>query len=209
MGLELALILIVFLGVVILGSSRLGTMIQLFAAQSLVLSATPLLVHPGKHAVVMAFVTVVLKVFLMPNLLFWAIRHVSIRREVQPLVGYGKTLMLGGFLIGTAFFISSKLDLPVEETSNLLIPCAFSIIMIGFLLLVSRLKAITQVIGYLVMENGIFLFALLLLDKTPLLVEMGILLDIFVGVLIMGIVINHINEEFESTNTIHLTTLRD
>jgi len=209
MGLESALILIVFLGVVILGSSRLGTMIQLFALQSLVLSATPLLVHPGKHAVVMAFVTVVLKVFLMPNLLFWAIRHVSIRREVQPLVGYGKTLMLGGFLIGTAFFISSKLDLPVEETSNLLIPCAFSIIMIGFLLLVSRLKAITQVIGYLVMENGIFLFALLLLDKTPLLVEMGILLDIFVGVLIMGIVINHINEEFESTNTIHLTTLRD
>ena len=209
MGLESALILIVFLGVVILGSSRLGTMIQLFALQSLVLSATPLLVHPGKHAVVMAFVTVVLKVFLMPNLLFWAIRHVSIRREVQPLVGYGKTLMLGGFLIGTAFFISSKLDLPVEETSNLLIPCAFSIIMIGFLLLVSRLKAITQVIGYLVMENGIFLFALLLLEKTPLLMEMGILLDIFVGVLIMGIVINHINEEFESTNTIHLTTLRD
>ena len=209
MGLESALILIVFLGVVILGSSRLGTMIQLFALQSLVLSATPLLVHPGKHAVVMAFVTVVLKVFLMPNLLFWAIRHVSIRREVQPLVGYGKTLMLGGFLIGTAFFISSKLDLPVEETSNLLIPCAFSIIMIGFLLLVSRLKAITQVIGYLVMENGIFLFALLLLEKTPLLMEMAILLDIFVSVLIMGIVINHINEEFESTNTIHLTTLRD
>jgi len=118
-------------------------------------------------------------------------------------------LMLGGFLIGAAFLISSRMDLPVKETSNLLVPCAFSVIMIGFLLLVSRFKAITQVVGYLVMENGIFLFALLLLDKTPLLVEMGILLDIFVGVLIMGIVINHINEEFESTNTIHLTTLRD
>lgn len=209
MWLELALILIVFFGIVILGNNRLGTMIQLFAAQSLVLSATPLLVHPGRHAVVMAIATVVLKVFLMPNLLFWAIRHVSIRREVEPLIGYGKTLILGGFLVGMAFFISSKLDLPVKETSNLLIPCAFSIVMIGFLLLVSRLKAITQVIGYLVMENGIFLFALLLLEKTPLLVEMGILLDIFVGVLIMGIVINHINEDFESTNTIHLTTLRD
>ena len=209
MGLELALILIVFLGVVILGSSRLGTMIQLFAAQSLVLSATPLLVHPGKHAVVLAVGTVVLKVFLMPNLLFWAMRHVSIRREVQPLIGYGKTLMLGGFLIGAAFLISSRMDLPVKETSNLLVPCAFSVIMIGFLLLVSRFKAITQVVGYLVMENGIFLFALLLLEKTPLLMEMGILLDIFVGVLIMGIVINHINEEFESTSTIHLTTLRD
>lgn len=209
MWLELALILIVLLGVVILGSSRLGTMIQLFALQSLVLSATPLLVHPGRHAAVMAFGTVVLKVLLMPNLLFWAMRHVAIRREVEPLIGYGKTLMLGGFLIGAAFLISPRMDLPVKETSNLLVPCAFSVIMIGFLLLVSRLKAITQVIGYLVMENGIFLFALLLLEKTPLLVEMGILLDIFVGVLVMGIVINHINQEFGSASTVHLTHLRD
>ena len=73
----------------------------------------------------------------------------------------------------------------------------------------SRFKAITQVIGYLVMENGIFLFALLLLDRTPLLVEMGIFLDIFVAVLVMGIVVNHINEEYDDTNTLHLTTLRD
>ncbi len=209
MWLELALILIVCLGVVTLGSNRLGTMIQLFALQSLVLSATPLLVHPGKHAVVMTMGTLILKVFLMPNLLFWAIRHVSIRREVQPLIGYGKTLMLGGFLVGVAFWISSRLELPVRETSNLLVPCAFSVVMVGFLLLVSRFKAITQVIGYLVMENGIFLFALLLLEKTPLLVEMGILLDIFVGVLIMGIVVNHINQEFGSASTVNLTNLRD
>ena len=209
MWLELALILIIFLGIVILGNNHLGAMIQLFAVQSLVLSATPLLVHPGKHAVVMAIGTVVIKGLLMPNLLFWAIRHVSIRREVQPLIGYGKTLMLGAFLMGVAFWISSRLELPVKETSNLLVPSAFSVVMIGFLLLVSRFKAITQVIGYLVMENGIFLFALLLLDKTPLLVEMGILLDIFVGVLVMGIVVNHINQEFGSASTVNLTNLRD
>ncbi len=209
MWLELALMLIVFLGVVILGNNRLGTIIQLFALQSLVLSTTPLLIHPGFHAGIMTIVTIILKVFLIPGLLFWAIRHVSIRREVQPLIGYGKTLLLGGLLMGAAFLISSKLDLPVKETSNLLIPSAFSIVMIGFLLLVSRYKAITQVIGYLVMENGIFLFALLLLEKTPLLVEMGILLDIFVGVLVMGIVVNHINQEFGSASTINLTNLRD
>lgn len=209
MWLDLALILIVFLGIVILGNNRLGTMIQLFALQSLVLSATPLLIHPGKHAVALTLGTLVLKVLLMPNLLFWAIRHVSIRLEVQPLIGYGKTLMLGGVFMGGAFWISSRLDLPVQETSGLLAPCAFSIIMIGFLLLVSRLKAITQIIGYLVMENGIFLFALLLLEKTPLLVEMGILLDIFVGVLVMGIVVNHINQEFGSASTVNLTNLRD
>jgi len=209
MGLELALIAIVFLGIIILGNNRLGTIIQLFALQSFILSATPLLIHPGLHAIVLTIITIILKVFLMPSLLFWAIRHVSIRREVQPLIGYGKTLILGGFLMGVAFLISSKLDLPVKGISNLLIPSAFSIVIIGFLLLVSRLKAITQVIGYLVMENGIFLFALLLLEKTPLLVEMGILLDIFVGVLIMGIVINHINQEFGSASTMNLTSLRD
>jgi len=208
MWLDLALISIVFLGVAILGNSRLRTIIQLFALQSVILSTTPLLTYPGLHATIMAIVIAILKGFLIPSLLFWAIRHVSIRREAQPLIGHGTTLLWGGFLIGAAFLVSSKLDLPVKETSNLLVPSAFSIIMIGFLLLVSRLKAITQVIGYLVMENGIFLFALLLLEKTPLLVEMGILLDIFVGVLVMGIVINHINEEYDDTNTLHLTTLR-
>ena len=209
MWLELALVLILLSGIIILGNNRLGTMIQLFALQSLALSATPLLIHPDIHALAMAVMTVILKVFLMPALLFWAIRHVSIRREVQPLIGYGKTLILGGFLMGVAFMISSKLDLPDQGISNLLIPSAFSLVMIGFLLLVSRFKAITQVIGYLVMENGIFLFALLLLEKTPFLVEMGILLDIFVAVLVMGIVINHINQEFGSASTINLTSLRD
>jgi hydrogenase-4 component E len=207
--LELALIAIVFLGIVILGSSRLRTIIHLFAMQSFILSTTPLLIYPGVHALVMMMVVLILKVFVMPGFLFWAIRHVSIRREARPLIGYGKTLVFGGVLVGAAFFLSSKLELPFKEVSNLLVPASFSVIMIGFLLLVSRFKAITQVIGYLVMENGIFLFALLLLDRTPLLVEMGIFLDIFVAVLVMGIVINHINEEYDDTNTLHLTTLRD
>jgi hydrogenase-4 component E len=208
MWLNLALISIVFLGIVILGNNRLRTTIQLFALQSFILCSVPLLVHPGVHAVILSIGTFILKVVLMPTLFFWAIRHVSIRRESQPLISYGKTLLLGGFLIGVAFLISSKLDLPDKGTSILLVPCAFSVIMIGFLLLVSRFKAIMQIIGYLVMENGIFLFAQLLLEKTPLLVEMGILLDIFVGVLVMGIVVNHISQEFDSASTVNLINLR-
>lgn len=209
MGLDLALILVILSGMNILGENRLGTMIRVFAFQSLMVSVTPLFIHPGIHAMAITAGTIVLKVFLMPALLFWAMRHAAIRREAQPLIGYGKTLLLGGGLIGIAFLISSRLDLPVKAISDVLIPTAFSTVMIGFLLIVSRFKAITQVIGYLVMENGIFLFALLLLEKTPLLVEMGILLDIFVGVLVMGIVVNHINQEFGSTSTINLTNLKD
>lgn len=206
--LELILILIVFLGIAILSSSRLVTMIELFALQSFLLSATPWFVHHGFHSIILMSATFILKVIFMPSLLSWAIRHVSIRREVKPFLGYGMTLMSAGILTGVAFLISSKLDLPDKGMSNLLIPSAFSVVMIGFLLLVSRLKSITQVIGYLIMENGIFIFALLLLEKTPLLVEMGISLDIFVGVLVMGIVVNRINQEFGSVSTINLTNLR-
>jgi len=69
------------------------------------------------------------------------------------------------------------------------------------MMMVTRTRAVTQVIGYLVMENGLFLFALSLFDAMPLFVEMGILLDIFVAVFIMAIVANHINEEFEKSGT--------
>ena len=210
--LDAALIIIIFLGIILLESNRLGTVIQTFALQSFVLGLIPFILRPGTvdpYIILISLGTIIIKAFLMPYFLFWAIRHVSIRREVEPLIGYGTTLLLGGILIGGSFILASNLALPRPPPSDLLVPVAFSNLMIGFLLLVGRTKAITQVVGYLVVENGIFLFALLLLDNMPVLVEMGILLDIFVGVFIMGIVINHINEEFEQTNTLHLTTLRE
>ena len=121
MWLDMALISIVFLGVVILGNNRLRTTIQLFAVQSFILCLVPLMVHPGAHAVILTIGTFIMKVVLMPTLFFWAIRHVSIRREIQPLIGYGKTLLLGGFLIGVAFLISSiRLAINSSLTGNLL-----------------------------------------------------------------------------------------
>jgi hydrogenase-4 component E len=206
---ELCLIIVIFFAVAMLGSSRLGTIIWFFVAQSFVLSLTPLFVSSGLHAFIMTAVMLIVKVFLMPGLLFWTIRNTAIRREVDPLIGYGKTLLLGGFLVIIAFILSAKIEVPVEQISALLVPAAFSTGMLGFLLMISRHKAITQVIGYLVMENGIFLFSLLLLDKTPFLVEMGILLDIFVGVLVLGIIVNHIDQFFGTTNTMNLTKLKE
>lgn len=207
-----ALILIVLLGFFIIGSNRLGAIIQFFGFQSIVLGVVPFLLYSHEveiHIVVVSLTVIIFKGFLMPYFLFWAIRHVSIRREVSPTIGIGTTLFLSGFLIAGSFLLSSKLAFPEKIASDLFIPISFSIIMMGFLTLVSRAKAITQVIGYLVMENGIFLFALLLLKRTPLLVEMGILLDVFVGALVMGIVVNHISEEFEHTDTSRLTILKD
>ena len=212
MWLDAALILIVLLGLFMVGSNRLGAVIQFFGLQSVILGMVPFLLYFPEieiHVVIVSLVTVVLKGFLMPLFLFWAIRHVAIRREVAPLIGYGAALFLNGLLIAGAFILSSRLIFPDSTISDLVIPISFSTIMTGFLLLISRAKAINQVVGYLVMENGIFLFALLLLKRTPLLVEMGILMDIFVGALVMGIVVNHISEEFEHTDTSRLTVLRD
>ncbi len=85
----------------------------------------------------------------------------------------------------------------------------FSTVVTGFLILTTRLKAITQVIGYLVLENGIFIFGLLLLEALPLLVELGVLLDLFVGVFVMGIIMYHINREFASVSTQLLSALKE
>ena len=91
----------------------------------------------------------------------------------------------------------------------LLIPAALATVLIGLLVLVSRTLALTQVVGYIVVENGIFLFGLTLVREMPLLVELGILLDVFVGVFVMGIVVYHISRTFDHIDTQELTQLKD
>jgi len=210
--LDAALILIVLLGLFIVASSRLRTMIHIFGLQSLILGAVPFFMYAKEmesYIVIVALAAIVLRGFIMPYFLFWAIRHVSVRSESSPLIGPGVTLLLSGFAIAGAFLLASKLHFPVHISSDMVIPFSFSLIFMGFLLLVGRTKAISQVIGYLVLENGIFLFAILLLKKMPLLVEMGILLDLFIAAVVMGIVVNHISDEFHNMDTIELTTLKD
>ena len=91
----------------------------------------------------------------------------------------------------------------------LLVPASLATVWTGFLLLTTRKKAIMQVLGYVLLENGIFLFGLLLLEAMPFLVEVGVLLDLFTGVFVMGIIIFHINREFASTSTEYLTELKE
>jgi len=89
------------------------------------------------------------------------------------------------------------------------VPASFSTVVTGFLLLTTRVKAITQAIGYLVLENGIFIFGMLLVAAMPFLVEIGVLLDLFVGIFVVSIIIHHINREFASLDTRRLTSLKE
>ena len=101
------------------------------------------------------------------------------------------------------------LVLPHPPPSALVVPAAFSTLLIGFLVLVTRRKAITQVVGYLLIENGVYIFGQSLASTIPFVVELGILLDVLVGVFVMGVAIHHISREFEHIDTELLSTLKD
>ena len=131
------------------------------------------------------------------------------RREVEPFVGNVTSLLVGIVALGASFWIGQRLPLPSPMTSALLVPVALSSILIGLFLIVSRKKAVNQVLGFLVLENGIFTFGVGLVRELSLLVELGVLLDVFVAVFVMGIMIFHISREFDHLDTDRLSTLRD
>jgi hydrogenase-4 component E len=151
----------------------------------------------------------IFKGVFIPLLLLRAIREVRIRREVEPVIGYVPTLILGALMTAGAFLFADFLPLAAEHHDGLFVPTALATMFSGFLLLITRRKAITQVLGYLMLENGIFIFGVLLSEALPLMVEGGVLLDLLVGVFVMGIVMNQINREFSSINTESLTALKE
>ena len=207
---NLLLLLIIPLNFFILGSSRLGACIRTAALQGALLALVSLLMHPiSGHALFLSGSALVLKGILMPWLLFRAIRQVQIRREIDPMIGYVPTLILGTLAMAGAFIFSDHLPLIAAHHGSMVIPVGLSTLATGFLMLTTRRKALTQVLGYLIFENGVFVFGILLSDAMPLMVEAGVLLDLLVAIFVMGIVINQINREFSSMNMEDLSSLRE
>jgi hydrogenase-4 component E len=194
-----------------LGVSRIRAVISAVALQGILLGTLPLSVHPdiGLRGMVLVFVTIGLKGFGIPALLVHAMREANIQQEVRPVVNYMTSLLLGAVGTGLAMVFSSTLPLATEHTDLLLVPASLATVWTGFLMLTTRQKAIMQVLGYLLLENGIFLFGLLLLEAMPFLVEVGVLLDLFTGVFVMAIIIHHISRELGSMSTEHLSELKD
>jgi hydrogenase-4 component E len=204
------LIVALALNFVTLGVSRIRGVINAVAFQGILLGSLPLFVHPdvGVRVILLVAVTVGLKGIVIPRFLVHAMREADIQHEVMPVVNFMGSLLLGA--VGTALGIVFSYTLPLAEqhTNSLLVPSSLSTVWAGFLMLTTRRKAIMQVLGYLLLENGIFLFGLLLLEAMPFLVEVGVLLDLFTGVFVMGIIIHHISREFESMSTEHLSELK-
>jgi hydrogenase-4 component E len=205
------LVVVLLLNFVALGASRLRTLIQAVAVQGILLGFMIVMAH-GSFMIwvaLMAGATVALKGIVIPRMLFHAVREVVIRREVEPIVGFVASLFLGA--VGTALALLFAKTLPIahEHMSTLVVPASLSTVLTGFLILTTRSKAITQVVGYLILENGVFIFGLLLMEAIPFLVELGVLLDLFVAIFVMGIIIHKISREFSSVSTSMLSELKE
>jgi hydrogenase-4 component E len=204
------LVLCLLLNFAVLGTSRLGFSVRAVALQGVILGILPGLVHPFTWHLGFIIVSIIIvKGVVIPILIDNAIRKAEIQREFVPFIGYIPSLVLGAIFTAVAFIFADKLPLAPEHAGLLFVPASIATLMCGFLVLMGRRKAISQVIGYLLLENGIFVFGLLLADAMPGIVEAGALLDLLVGVFVMGIVINHISREFSSIDTSRLSALRE
>ena len=204
------LVLVLLINFISLGTSRLIFSIRAVAAQGVILGILPGLIHPFSwHLVGITVMIIAVKGAVIPLLLGRAIRSAEIKREVEPFLGYVPTLLLGAIFTALAFGFAGKLPMLAEHQNFMFVPASIATLMTGFLILTTRRKAISQVIGYLVLENGIFIFGLLLAEAMPIMVEAGALLDLLVGTFVMGIVINQISREFSSLDTSRLTSLKE
>ncbi|MEK6608574.1 MAG: NADH-quinone oxidoreductase subunit K [Myxococcota bacterium] len=211
-GVDLALVLLVLTSLVLLGSSRIDAYIRIAAAQGALVGLLTVGLHTGDlapRAAALAVISLVVKAGILPWLLRRAMREAHVRREVEPYVGYALSVLAGVLALGFAVWLGARLPMPRPAASPLIVPVALFLFLVGLFLIVSRRKALTQVLGYLVLENGIFVFGAAFALEEPMIVELGVLLDALVAVFVMGITISHINREFDSIDTAHLSELRE
>jgi len=204
------LAIVLLINIVILGTRRIDIAIRAISIQGIFIGLVPILMHNfSYHLLAMTLLVLAVKAIFIPWLLLRATRKVHFTEDVRPLFGYSGNIIACALTTVLAFAIATHLPLTTAHQGLLIVPVSLATILAGAINLGTRRKAIDQVVGYLLLENGIFLFGLLLTETMPLMVEAGALLDLIAGIFVMGIIINHINREFSSIDTSHMTALRE
>jgi hydrogenase-4 component E len=195
----------------LLGTSRIGACIRWLSLQGILFGLVPILTHDdglGLRVMLLAGGNIALKGMIFPWVLLRLRARTNYNREVEPFVGFVASILFGIVALGLSVWLALELKPALPHAPLLMLEMAIFVISIGLFLIISRRKALMQVIGYVVLENGIFVFGVITVVETPLLVELGVLLDAFVAVFVMGIAIFHINREFGSMDVDQLTALR-
>mgnify|MGYP001011985807 CR=1 FL=1 len=205
------MLILVVTNLLLLGFSQLRSSVRAVAIQGFALGLLPLMARPGGVAFWTAFLvlmTIGLKGVVFPRLMMTALRDSEVSREKRPQVGHSMSMLAGFLALAGAAWLSSRLPVFPGSPSTLAAPVSFFMIFVGLFIIVTRNHAVNQIVGYLVLENGIYVFGVVLLHELPLLVELGVLLDAFAAVFVMGVAVYHINSEFDHVEVDQLDMLK-
>lgn len=212
---EMLLTVLLLTNLMLAGTGRLPHAIRLIAAQGWLIGLLPLFLWdwsagpPPARIWSVAAVNALVKGAALPALLLYAVRRVRAKREMEPIVSFRLSQLVVFLIMAASFAAGKALHVPDAAAGGLAIPVALSSIGTGLFLLCSRRKAITQALGFLVFENGIAVFGAGILLEYGLVVELGILLDVFVLVFVLGIAIFQISRTFSSLDTGKMNSLSD
>jgi hydrogenase-4 component E len=195
-----------------LSQRRILSLIHLYTLQGLTLvSANVVLgyVTADVHLYISAALTLVLKVGLIPWILYRLVQRLNVKTDVEPLLNIPATLLIGIVLVIVAFNVASPISQLASSVARGTLGIALACVLLSFMMMITRAKAIPQVIGFLSMENGLFFAAAAATNGMPMIVELGIGLDVLVGILILGVFMFQIREQFDSLDIHHLEKLKD
>ena len=203
---------LLMLAFAMLSQRRILALIHLFMLQGATLvaaTATVAFITQQPHLYVSAGVTFVVKVVVIPLLLIRVIDKLNVRWDIETLINIPTTMLIGIMVVILAF----NLALPISKLGSSLtrgtLGIALACVLLSFMMMITRAKAVPQVIGFLAMENGLFFAATSTAHGMPMVVELGIALDVLIGVLILGVFMFQIREKFESLDISHLEKLKD
>jgi hydrogenase-4 component E len=193
------------------GQKALFTTIRLYALQSVLLAivATTIAISDSRHELlVTAALTVVLKTILIPWFLMRTVDRIGIHREIEPFLNVPASLLICLGLTVVGYRVSTGFEEGTQQVTHHLIGVALSLLLIGLFLMVTRKKAITQILALLTVENAVFLVAVGVTTGMPLVVEFGIAFDVMLAVVVLGILVQRIVGRFESMDVSRLSNLK-
>jgi len=204
--------ILLLLAFAMLTQRRILSLINLFALQGFVLALSTAMVafSTNRHELyISALITFALKVVFLPWILHRLIRALEVRWDVETLINIPATMLIGIVLVIFAFNLAAPISELAGTITRSTLGIAMASILLSLLMMITRRKAVSQVIGFLAMENSLFFAATSATYGMPLVVELGIVLDVLVGTLIFGVFFFHIRETFESLDIHHLEKLKE
>jgi len=210
--LDMCAALLLLLSFAMLSQRRVVTLVNLLALQGALLCIATLLLgwRTGKsHLYLSAALTLGLKVVFLPWLLHRLIRRLEVYWDSEPLLNIAGTMLVGVLIVVFAFGLAQPISALASTATRSAIGIAVAVVLLAFLMMITRRKAMSQVVGFLSMENGLFFGAMSATYGMPMVVELGVALDVLVAVLVLGVFFFQIREQFDSLDLHHLESLKE